>query len=296
MGRANQHGYRRTSLGPPAIGTEPWRAGPCDRPRDPQPPGRGAEPDQFETELGEPEILWRLWNELRRLWTAQALPDAAIVAGKHAVNILQSMRSANAALERDLQQGFLHDKEQVYRGLADALIGVGRIPEAEQVLAMLKEEELFDFIRRDHAGDVRQTRATATSREASWNARYDRFSANLAALGREYDTLVRQEDLSEDDEDRLETLEEQLDTARDALVQVIDALTIEFAGQGGQAAIAFGRSGLDTLENQQQTLAALGHGAALISTVITDERLHLILTTPEIQLARQSNHRSAARP
>ncbi len=22
----------------------------------------------IETELGEPEILWRLWNELRRLW------------------------------------------------------------------------------------------------------------------------------------------------------------------------------------------------------------------------------------
>jgi hypothetical protein len=82
----------------------------------------------------------------------------------------------NSGLDLELQRSFLKSKEFVYRGLADQLISQGRIPEAEQVLAMLKEEELYDFIRRrDGAEDVRQTRAGLTPPEQAWDTRYQRF-------------------------------------------------------------------------------------------------------------------------
>ncbi|MGH8615352.1 MAG: hypothetical protein ACREYF_25865 [Gammaproteobacteria bacterium] len=38
----------------------------------------------------------------------------------------------------------------------------GRLPEAQQVQGMLKEQEYFDFIRRDAQADVRETRAEYT--------------------------------------------------------------------------------------------------------------------------------------
>lgn len=141
--------------------------------------------------MNEPEIVWRLWEGLRQLWEGNSRPAPAILAGKRAVNTIQAMRATNASLDREYQQSFLADKEYVYRGLADLLIAEGRIPEAEQVLAMLKEEELYDFIRR-RAGqnDPRGTRADWTPAEAAWNPRYDAVADDLAALGQEYRQLA----------------------------------------------------------------------------------------------------------
>ena len=52
-----------------------------------------------------------------------------------------------------------HSKEDVYRTLADLLITAGRLPEAQQVLDLLKDEEYFEFVRRDA-----QTASTAAGR------------------------------------------------------------------------------------------------------------------------------------
>ncbi|MDW8469031.1 MAG: tetratricopeptide repeat-containing protein [Burkholderiales bacterium] len=75
----------------------------------------------------------------------QGRPELAIFFGKQAVNTIQGLRGRLTELERELQRSFLREKEQVYRGLAELLIEAGRLPEAQQVLAMLKEEEFFDF-------------------------------------------------------------------------------------------------------------------------------------------------------
>lgn len=95
------------------------------------------------------EIVATIWDRQRQTWAVQSRVDAAILAGKQAVNTLQAMRASNLNLEQGLQKSFLRHKEEIYRALADLLISQGRLPEAEQVLAMLKEEELFEFIRRD---------------------------------------------------------------------------------------------------------------------------------------------------
>ena len=45
------------------------------------------------------------------------------------------------------QKGFLEKKEKHYRRLAEWLVESGRLVEAEQVLAMLKQEEVADYLR-----------------------------------------------------------------------------------------------------------------------------------------------------
>ncbi len=248
----------------------------------------------IEAGVGNPETLWRLWSNLRQLWSAADRPSPAIVAGKRAVNTIQAMRAAGSGLDRTLQKSFLEDKESVYRGLADDLIGQGRIPEAEQVLAMLKEEELHDFIRRDSSDDQRTTRADLTPAERAWNDRYELISTDLARIGKDYAALSRIEDPTDEEETRLETLEAELDSARAALIEIVAALETEFAEQGGSAAVALGEQQLRWLEAQQKQLQGLGHGAALISTIVTKDWLHLTLTTPQVQLARQAPIGAAA--
>ena len=64
------------------------------------------------------------------------------------------MRGNLKELDKDIQKSFLGTVEKNYQKLADLLIAQGRLPEAQQVLAMLKEDEYYDFIRRDASADA----------------------------------------------------------------------------------------------------------------------------------------------
>jgi hypothetical protein len=82
-------------------------------------------------------------------WKAQKKPDLAIFYGKQAVNLNQAMRADIAGLDKESQKGFLSSQQDTYRELADILIAAGRLPEAQQVLDMLKEDEYFGFVHRN---------------------------------------------------------------------------------------------------------------------------------------------------
>jgi tetratricopeptide (TPR) repeat protein len=97
---------------------------------------------------GCPEILWTVQGWLSSVYAKQGNTGAAVFFGKQAVNTIQGLRAGLVSLEEELQKSFLRPKEYVYKDLADLLIDQGRLPEAQQVLAMLKEEEYFDFVRR----------------------------------------------------------------------------------------------------------------------------------------------------
>ncbi|MEW8347346.1 MAG: tetratricopeptide repeat protein [Candidatus Thiodiazotropha taylori] len=235
-----------------------------------------------------PGHLYKVWGNLSGIFAKLDQIEAAILAGKQAVNVIQTIRAGNTSLDKELQQSFLTDKKDAYRDLADLLIKQGRIPEAEQVLAMLKEEEYFDFIRRDNESDNRSTRASHTPAEQAWLEHYQRFSDRLVTLGKEYTALEQRKSLNEDEQRRLAELEKELDTAQVAFLEVVGGLSDHFKQVSTDKAESHGKRQLDLLENQQERLAELGHGAVLIHTVTTDDKLHLLLTTPESQLARLS--------
>lgn len=96
-----------------------------------------------------------LWLVLDRLATAlrerggSGNAALAIVLGKSAVVEIEKVRRGlrGAALQRELEPGYLKDKHRVYRRLADWLAEDGRIDEAMQVQRLLKGEELSDFVR-----------------------------------------------------------------------------------------------------------------------------------------------------
>ena len=120
------------------------------------------------------------------LWKDQQHPRLAIFYGKQAVNVLQSIRGEVQTLDKALQQRFLTSKENIYRTLADLLITAERLPEAQQVLDLLKDAEYFEFVRRDaQTAGTLQGRATMTPIEAEWAQRYQAIADQVTALGRE---------------------------------------------------------------------------------------------------------------
>ncbi len=154
-------------------------------------------------------------SNLMRGWQARGKPRLAIFYGKQAVNMFQAIRGMNQRLEKTLQRSFLKSREAVYRNVVDLLIAAGRLPEAQQVLTLLKEEEFFDFVRREASeAPTVQGRATLTPEETVWADRYQQIADRVTAFGTERGALLAKQARTQDEERRLALLENDLTIAQ----------------------------------------------------------------------------------
>ncbi len=121
-----------------------------------------------------------------------AQPTIAIYYGKQAVNALQGLRGNLGDTGSD--QSFVDKMAPIYRELAEVLIQQGRLSEAQQVLAMLKEQELIQFTQGGAVGDVRKTSVEFNAAEKKLAAQDD------ALIGLEKQSLPLQAKLRADGE------------------------------------------------------------------------------------------------
>jgi CHAT domain-containing protein/tetratricopeptide (TPR) repeat protein len=255
---------------------------------------------RIASNAGNPELAWTAQGNLRQLY-ATSKPDLAIWYGKQAVNTLQQVRAGNTALDKDTQKSFLQKNEDTYKALADLLFAQGRLSEGQQVLAMLKEAEYKDFIQRSGAGDPLKTQADDTEQERPWSERYKAISGQLAAMGKEYEALVKKAKqdggLSAAEQQRKDALDADLKIARQAYDSFMVDLQREFTQSTSADAAklrqqAFGEKNLASLRALQGTLrdlSKLGNTSAVtIHYLMTDKRLWILLTTPTVQLTREA--------
>ncbi|SEH05681.1 tetratricopeptide repeat protein [Candidatus Venteria ishoeyi] len=318
-----------------------------------------AQYDQAETLLqqalgiantaGEATVLWTIQDRLAQTLAARQQKNAAILIGKHAVNSLQALRSNLAQMDKELQRSFLEDKADVYRRVAGWLLDQGRHTEASQIQRMLKEEEYFDFVRREQQQEkARVIKASYTPSEQNWTDKAGRFykrfgkvgsqlrkfrlkpklekqeqQAQLKVRGRLKKTLNEFQGHLKDLKTAMQVEEEQIAVARllasedknlvtqakefqqlriktdlsDAeqqrktqLRKLINQARIEFNACIGEykQAKQFADKNLDTLRALQGTLRDLGHGVVLVHYLITPEKLRILLTTPDVQVCRES--------
>ncbi|HEX8564464.1 MAG TPA: CHAT domain-containing protein [Pyrinomonadaceae bacterium] len=227
-----------------------------------------------------------LLNEISRSHYALGNKRLAIFYGKRAVNAMQGERKRLQNLDSVSQKGFLETKEKHYRRLADWLIAEGRIVETEQVLAMLKNEEVSSYLRRDVSeADKLQKRTDLTASEKNALARYYQIADKIAAIGAEYDKL--REKLQElqkqgvmpppEQQNRYNELSEQVKAANNIFQAFLKQLADEFARRGDTKK--------DLAENLalQSDLKDLGEGVVFLYTLVGENRYRVILTAPQIK-------------
>jgi CHAT domain-containing protein len=95
---------------------------------------------------GDPEYEAAIENSMMLGFRKQHHREEAILFGLDAVNSYQQIRKNITGLDKELQSGFVQSKSQVYRMLAELLVEAGRFGEAEQILDLLKEQELKDLV------------------------------------------------------------------------------------------------------------------------------------------------------
>ncbi len=94
-------------------------------------------------------------SSLGYLYKQQEQPELAIVFYKQSVNIREGIRQDIRVLEKELQESYTETVAGTYRSLADLLLSQDRIYEAQQVLELLKLQEIQDFTRSQRArGDL----------------------------------------------------------------------------------------------------------------------------------------------
>jgi CHAT domain-containing protein len=199
-----------------------------------------------------------LWYLLSQLAASRRETEAAILFGKLAANALHFQPGGVTRLETPLRRLFAARHGDVFRHLAVLLAKADRLPEASRALAMLKEDELFDMLRRDPGRDPRQTYMILNAAEARWQVEGD-------------DIMRAREDIERED----------LPPAEASRRQEEAELRFEPWLKSAQS-----RCGPPAAAGSHAGLAELGARVALLHMVAAPGTLHLLLSTTEFQVAR----------
>ena len=98
-------------------------------------------------ELGDPAAEAEILSGLGELFAAQDQFPLAIVFFKQAISTYEQIRTENQGLSQQLKDSYAEAIEVRYRRLADLLLQQDRVLEAQQVLDLLKIQELDDYLR-----------------------------------------------------------------------------------------------------------------------------------------------------
>lgn len=227
----------------------------------------------IQTELKEPRLLWRIYSKLSHVYRKLGSINFAIYLGKLAVNNIQSVRLSNQGLSKNLQTSYLKDKEIAYEQLTDLLIVQGRLAEAQQIQAMLKEEEFHDFIRRDPNADNRSTKAGYQPAEAEWQNEYQKIEQDLVKLSKEMHDLKKKGSAkTPEDEDRLIELDDKFSIATKKFQDTLDKLATASNQDIEERDFDNDLTGL---------VSDLGDDVVLLQMVTRDEGMWILLTTAE---------------
>lgn len=209
------------------------------------------------------------------------MPLAAFY-GKSALNIVQSIRSKLKEFDLETQKAFISRFEKGYRKLADIFIEMGRFAEAERVLAMLKEVEYFEYLRRDDNASVAKSMMPLSSDEQKMLDEFKKYADNLAALGKELAELQSESKRYDagkfPKQQRLDELEKLITNANKVFNAFLDDLKTKFGEYDSRVASV--ESGAQALLKELREPATV-----MVSTIAGPDRLNLIVTTSAAQRA-----------
>ncbi len=231
--------------------------------------------------LGEAHALVNLMV----YWQAAKNPSLAIFFGKQAIDRFQQIRRNIEGLDKETQQSFLHSNARPYRELAAMLISAGRLPEAQQVLDLLKQEEYSEFTQRRGETGSATSPVSLTAAESNANAAYEQQTADLTAIAQQWMQLQAKTSRTAEEEKRYQELSDNL-TAANARLQAFLTQLYQTFGQGDTAnerveSIEGVTSGL------QDLVGELGAGTTGLYTLVLDDKCVIMVITPATRVAHE---------
>ncbi|HVN94575.1 MAG TPA: tetratricopeptide repeat protein [Terracidiphilus sp.] len=229
--------------------------------------------------VGDPEVEGAIETSLMIGFRKQHHLEEAIFFGLEAVNSYQSIRKNIAGLDKSLQAGFAQSKSGAYRTLAELLIEAGRLGDAEQILDLLKEQELNDLVPGSGpgAGAMETPRLSPVQLEIeSLLPNLEKKARNIEEWNLEAAQLQANPARAATDNERLKTLAANLEEAKSAIRDRFDHTIVpelDKQSTSGQPTAGSTQSYL------QNSLAKLGPNVIGIRILLGEDHAFAIVVT-----------------
>jgi CHAT domain-containing protein/tetratricopeptide (TPR) repeat protein len=247
----------------------------------------------IQQRIGDREGEAKTVADFANIFAKQNQPELAIALYKKSVSIYEDIRKGLTPLPQDQQQSYADTVAKTYRELADLLLKNNRILEARQIIELLKLQELEDYSRNTRGkvsalSFLRAEEALLKSFDQQVNQ-----STSIIQLIQEYEKQRDQPASTRGSSDQ------ELATLEDLKIKV-ERQTITFLNQpevkslieklkSKDEVIALEEANIKILQGNLKTLAQSQQKAALIYPLIFDNRLEILLITPNAILRRTVN-------
>ncbi len=236
----------------------------------------------FNGKSGRPELAWRAYDGLSYVYQYLSMPEVAILYGKQALKSIQNTRSHMVSLEKPLRLSYMADKERVYKHVADLLIREGRLPEAQQVVSLLKEEEYLHYLDTRGQSEASVDDIVMTKTEQYSIEKISGFDGELGQIGYEMEWLEtqrRERNLTDEELKRLSHLYDNADKIQAEFERYLQELESSYANK-----VEFGQKDLENLESLQGKLGEFKLPTVIVTFLVLTDNISIIITSPSIQI------------
>ena len=229
---------------------------------------------------GDPEIQGGVETSMMLGFRKQHDPEEAIFFGLEAVNSYQEIRKNITGLDKELQAGFAQSKAGAYRMLAELLVEAGRLGEAEQILDLLKEQELKDMVPGAAPGEAANIEplklSPAQQHVESELPELETKARAIEESSLAYAQLQAKPNRTAAEDDQLKTLDT---TIRQEVSELYSVVTGKVFPELDQQSAA-GQSAADTTQSfLQDSLAKLGPHVMGIRLLLGDDHAYALVVT-----------------
>ncbi|MFB2839702.1 CHAT domain-containing protein [Floridanema evergladense] len=207
----------------------------------------------------------------------QNQPTLAIVFYKQAVNIIEAIRKDLKILSIEQQQAFTNTITDTYRNLANLLLKQDRILEAQQILDLLKVQELNDYLRNVRGNEQTAKGVDLLSQEQQITEKYNQ----AVKLGKELIQLrnIPDNQRTPQQQQRIAELEKIQQQIRANFNEFIRSPEIVNLSQELSRTSKSQNLDLPNLNRLQRSLQQLPQSTAILYPLILDDRIELVLVT-----------------
>ncbi|NET48229.1 MAG: tetratricopeptide repeat protein, partial [Merismopedia sp. SIO2A8] len=244
----------------------------------------------FQT-VGNREGERFIFSSIGDIFAHQGEPEVAIIFYKQAVNVTEAIRQELRPLPSDVQQSYTATVSQTYRRLADLLLQSDRVLEAQRVLDLLKVQELDDYLRGVERSLETESGIPLRPEEQQFVDRFQSNQTQLVALGQELEQLEQMERVqrSPQQRDRIRELRQLQQASRRAFRTFFESAEIQSLVAQLRQTTGAANLELTELNALQDNLRSLNQNAVLFYPLVLEDRVELILITPNAPPIRRTS-------
>jgi len=247
---------------------------------------------------GDPDMQGGIDTSFMIGFRKQNRPGVAIFFGMDAVNSYQQIRKNISGLDKDLQAGFAQSRSGTYRTLAELLVQADRLGEAEQVLDLLKEQELKDIVRgadQSAGARVEPLRLTSVQQKAQGDlAVLEKKALALEEVSLQFAVLQAKATPTADEDSQMKALLASIERgSSEILAYFADTLYPELERKVGSDENGSPVSQDSAQSSLQNTLAKLGPGVMGIRLLLGEDHVYAIVVTAGTRKKFELNATSA---